>query len=152
MIEFNSTDEILDFAIRREEEAAQFYLDIAEKIDKPALRQTFKDFAKEEYKHKAMIQDMKKGKIAEFKEENILNLKIADIIEDVPSLDVDFDYQKVLILAMQREKNAYIVYTFLANATENPDIKNIFKVLAQEEAKHKLFFEVEYDNVYYMEN
>lgn len=152
MIEFKSIDEILDFAIEREDDAAKFYLDIAEKIDKPALKETFKDFAKEEYKHKAMIQDMKKGKVTEFNEEKILDLKIADIIEDVPSLDIDFDYQKILILAMKREKGAYILYTNLANSTDNQDIKNIFKTLAQEEAKHKLFFEVEYDNVYYAEN
>ena len=152
MIEFKSIEEILDFAIEREDDAARFYLEVAEKIDKPALQQTFKDFAKEEYKHKAMIQDMKKGKTTEFIEEKVLDLKISDLVEDVPSLDIDFDYQKVLILAMKREKGAYILYTNLANMSDNPDVKNIFKILAQEEAKHKLFFEVEYDNIYYMEN
>ena len=152
MIEFTSVDEILDYAIEREEDAAKFYTELAGKMDKPALQQVFKDFAKEEYVHKAKLQNIKKDKTLEPSREKVLNLKIAEFVEEVEDTDTDFNYQKALILAMHREKMAYKMYSDLANATDDELVKNVFLALAQEEAKHKLFFEVEYDNVYYAEN
>lgn len=152
MIEFNSVDEILDYAIAREEDAAKFYNELAVKMEKPSLQEVFKDFAKEEYVHKAKLQNIKKDKTLEPSREKILNLKIAELVEEVQESDSDFNYQKALILAMNREKMAYKMYSDLANVTDDDVVKNIFLALAQEEAKHKLFFEVEYDNVYYVEN
>ena len=50
------------------------------------------------------------------------------------------------IVAMQREKAAYRLYTDLANNIDDPEMKELFLGLAQEEAKHKLYFEVQYDD------
>ncbi|MCD6216524.1 ferritin family protein [bacterium] len=152
MMIFMSVDEILDYAIEREEDAARFYTDLAAKMEKPALQQVFRDFAKEEYIHKARLQEIKKDKTLEPSKEKILNLKIAEYVEEVQESDSDFNYQKALVLAMNREKRAYILYSNLANATDDEVVKNVFLALAQEEAKHKLFFEVEYDDVYLAEN
>ena len=57
-----------------------------------------------------------------------------------------------LILAMKKEKAAFQLYTDLAAETEDPEVKAIFEGLAQEEAKHKLRFEVEYDDMILTEN
>ena len=62
------------------------------------------------------------------------------------------DYQHVLILAMKREKAAFKLYTDLAAAVDDAGIKAAFESLAQEEAKHKLRFEVEYDDNILIEN
>ena len=59
---------------------------------------------------------------------------------------------KALILAMKKEKVAFKLYTDLAAAVSSADLKNTFLSLAQEEAKHKLRFEVEYDNEIMGEN
>jgi len=56
------------------------------------------------------------------------------------------DYQEILILAMKAEKEAFKLYSGLAKATSDASIKDLFLGLAQEEAKHKLRFEVEYDD------
>jgi len=61
------------------------------------------------------------------------------------------DYQDVLILAMKKEKASFHLYTDLADEVENQIQKEIFLSLAQEEAKHKLRFEIEYDNEVLME-
>ena len=151
MIEFKSVDEILDYAIAREEEAAKFYTDLSGKMDRPAMGQVFKDFAKEEWGHKAKLIDIKKGKTLEPVKKKVLDLKIAEFVEDVP-MSGEFNYQKALILAMKREKSAYKMYSDLANSTDNASVRDIFLALAQEEAKHKLFFEVEYDENYLAEN
>jgi rubrerythrin len=151
MIKFKSVDEILDYAIEREEEAAKFYTDLSGKMDRPAMQKVFKDFAKEEWGHKAKLIDIKEGKTLEPTKNKVLDLKIAEFVEDVP-MSGEFNYQKALILAMKREKCAFKMYSDLAKSTDNALVRDIFLMLASEEAKHKLFFEVEYDENYLAEN
>ncbi len=62
------------------------------------------------------------------------------------------DYQNALILAMKKEKAAYRLYLNLAAVAEAEELTNIFLYIAQEEAKHKLRFEIEYDDVVLKEN
>jgi rubrerythrin len=60
----------------------------------------------------------------------------------------DIDYQEALILAMKKEKVAFKLYTDLSNATDDENLSALLRGLAQEEAKHKLYFETEYDEHY----
>jgi len=150
-MKFDSVDEILDFAIEKEEEAYQFYLDLAERIERKNMIQVFQDFAKEELKHKEKLLAIKSGKLLAPASEKIMDLKIGDYLKDV-EITQDLDYQKALILAMKAEKNAFLLYTKLASTTDNPDLKTTLLSLAQEEAKHKLLFETEYDDYILTEN
>lgn len=77
-------------------------------------------------------------------EQKITDLKIGDYLVDVePSPDID--YQEALILAMKKEKASFKLYNDLTAATEDSDLQSLLLGLAQEEAKHKLRLEVEYD-------
>jgi len=49
------------------------------------------------------------------------------------------------MLAMQKEKAAFRLYTALAGMTDDPDIREMMLTLANEEARHKLRLEIEYD-------
>ncbi len=141
-----SIEEILDFAIVEEQQAYEFYMKLAGKMKADAMRRVFEEFAREEQGHKARLQAMKDGKlsIASSAEENVPDLKIADYLVDVqPSADMD--YQEALVLAMKKEKAAFMLYSDLAALVENAAHKEVFLSLAQEEARHKLRFEVEYD-------
>ena len=60
MKDFNSINEILDFAINNEQVAVDFYIKLAEKFEDKAMKQTFEDFAKEEMGHKARLTSIKK--------------------------------------------------------------------------------------------
>jgi rubrerythrin len=53
---------------------------------------------------------------------------------------------------MKEEKAAFRLYTDLAERTPDPAIRQTFLSLAQEEAKHKLRFEIEYDDYILKEN
>ena len=78
------------------------------------------------------------------KKEEVMDLKIADyVVRTEPTADMS--YEDALKLAMKREKAAYRLYLKLSEKAPNEDMKNLFEGLAQEEAKHKLRFEVEYD-------
>ena len=61
-------------------------------------------------------------------------------------------YEEALILAMKKEKAAFKLYSALAEKAPNEGLKNVFLGLAMEESKHKLRFEVEYDEFVLREN
>jgi len=144
MDEFSSVEEILDFAIREEEQAAEFYSNLAGRIEKPGMRKVFEEFAQEELGHKAKLLGIKEGKLLAPATQKVMDLKIADYLEDVePSTDLD--YPKALVLAMKKEKAAFKMYTDLASATVDEAVRSTLLSLAQEEAKHKLRFEIAYD-------
>ena len=144
-------DDILDFAIQREQAAHDFYNDLATKMERPGMQKIFVQFAGEELGHKKKLESIKAGKRLVPSEKKVLNLKIAEYTVDVDPNE-ELDYQKALILAMKREKSSFKLYSDLADAVDEEDLKQTFKALAQEEAKHKLRFEVEYDDVILVEN
>jgi rubrerythrin len=151
MEQWKSVDEILDFAIGQEEQAAQFYTDLSGRMDRPWMSKIFSDFAKEEEGHKRKLLDVKAGKQLAPVEKQVIDLKIGDYLVDVePSPHMD--YQQALILAMKKEKKAFKMYTDLASIADNENVRNLFSALAQEEAKHKLRFEIEYDDFVMTEN
>ena len=147
----NKLDEILDFAIAREQEAHDFYVDLAEKARSSSMRDVFAGFASEELGHKHKLESIKGGKREFAPSKAVMDLKISSYVVDVEP-DGDLDYQHVLILAMKREKAAFKLYSDLAAAVEDPSIKTAMLALAQQEAKHKLRFEVEYDDEILKEN
>ena len=150
MEEFGSIEEILDFAIAGETEASQFYKDLAGQMENPAMRKVLEDFAKEELGHKTQLEGIKKGNIQP-KTGEVADLKIADYTVDIePSANMD--YQSAIILAMKKEKAAFKLYTTLASKMKDSELRNMFLSLAQEEAKHKLRFEIEYDDEIMKEN
>jgi rubrerythrin len=142
---------IINFAIEREEEAYKFYMDLSEKVNVPAMKAVFKEFAHEEQGHKAKLQGMKSGKVGISVDRSIKDLKLSDYTVDVDP-EADIDYQHALILAMKKEKAAFKLYTDLATSVSDENLRSVFKMLAQEEAKHKLRFEIEYDENILSEN
>ena len=147
----NQIDEILDYAIEREQGAHDFYTELAARMETVAMKEIFRQFAAEEMGHKAKLQSIKQGKRLVPQPGKILDLKIADYLVDVDPAAA-LDYQKALILAMKREKASFRLYSDLANAAATADLRDTFLALAQEEAKHKLRFEVEYDEWVLTEN
>jgi len=144
-MKFSSVDEILDFAIKSEERSHSFYTSLAERVERENMKQVFLDFAAEELGHKKKLLKIKRGEKLLPDQEKVMDLKIAEYVTDVEPGE-DMDYQKALILAMKAEKEAYRMYSDLASAANDPEIKDILNGLAQEEAKHKLRFETEYDD------
>ena len=53
---------------------------------------------------------------------------------------------------MKREEKAQQLYSDMGTRTGDPEIKKLFAMLAQEEAKHKLRLETEYDEYVLVEN
>jgi len=153
-MKFGSVQEILEFAIQKEEEARDFYLEWSGRMEKASMKKQLQDFANEELKHKEKLTAIKTDKLqmqALNPEKKVIDLKIGDYLVDVdPSTELD--YQGALILAMKKEKKSFKLYNDLAEMTPNKDIRTLFLGLAQEEAKHKLRLETEYDEYILTEN
>jgi rubrerythrin len=149
---FNSANEILDFAIKKEEEAHDFYMGLAEKVKTPGMKQVFKDFALQEKGHKEKLLQVKAGQIGLPSDTKVKDLKIGDHLEDIGEVGPNIDYQTALIIAMKSEKNAFRLYSDLVAAVTEPNLKAVLIGLANEEAIHKLRFEIEYDDHFLTEN
>jgi len=151
MNEFKTINDILDFAIVSEQEAVDFYTKLSKKATNEAMKEVFLQFAKEEMGHKARLTKIKEKQLFEFKEEKVTDLKIADYLVESEAKP-DMTYQDFLIVAMNKEKAAFKLYSDLAKIAPNNELRDIFLSLAQEEAKHKLRFEIEYDDYVLKEN
>ena len=147
----NTVVEILDYAIAREAEAADFYRDLAERTEAAGMRKVFQEFCEEELRHKARLEMVKSGATALTPQQQVVDLKIVDYLVDVPE-QADLNYQDALIVAMKREQAAFRLYTDMAEKMSDPEIREVFVGLAKEEAKHKLYFESEYDERILREN
>jgi len=150
-MDFKNVDDILDFAIKNEQQAADFYNNLAKESEVKEMRETFTEYAKEEEGHKARLVKIKETGEYDLPEDKVLNLKIGDYLV-ISKSSGKMSYQEALILAMKREKAAYKLYMKLSEIAPNDNLKKVFKGLAIEEAKHKLKFEIEYDDVIYKEN
>ena len=140
----NTVDEILDYAIDQEQQAADFYEDVAQRAETAGMKKILLDFAEEEKHHKKILQTVKNGEHELTPEQEILDLKISDYLVEV-EVSENISYQDALIIAMKRERAAYELYSDMAVKIPESHLKEVLLGLAKEEAKHKLFFEAEYD-------
>ena len=144
---FESFEEIISFAIENEKEAAAFYTDCASKEPFASMKEALLEFAKEEKKHQAMLENLGKNKelIEHYKLKWIPDMKRSDYMVDI-QYEEGMHYTDILRLAMKREENALKMYNELQKKTDHPENIKVFKILCQEEAKHKRFFETQYDD------
>ena len=144
-MELTTIEDILDYAISNEEKAAALYHELAKKVERPGMREAFLHFAKEEEGHKARLLKIKEGEIPVVDDQKVSNLGITEQLVN-PEPTPQMTYQEALLFAMKAEKAAFVLYTKLAEMTSDAGLQRVFRTLAQEEAKHKLRFEIEYDD------
>ncbi len=77
-------------------------------------------------------------------EQEVGNLNITEKVKDI-DIDAKMDYVDMLIVGMKKEEASRKLYTDLASIAQNRQVREIFLKLAQQEAGHKLRFELEYD-------
>ncbi|MCU0638877.1 MAG: ferritin family protein [Candidatus Krumholzibacteria bacterium] len=150
-LDFDNVDDVFDFAIEKEKEAYDFYRKWAKKIEKPALREVFEEFAEQEAGHIKLFHDLKSGHTKEKPDRKVVDLHLADyLVEVIPSPDMD--YREAVRVAIQREKAAVQLYSEFAKATGSPKIAATLEIILQEELKHKNRLETLFDDAFNREN
>jgi rubrerythrin len=147
----NTVDEVLDYAIDQEQQAADFYASVAARAEKAGMKKLLLEFAEEEKRHKERLLAVRTGERKLTPEKEVLDLKVSDYLVEVDAVD-NISFQDALIVAMKRERAAFKLYSDMAEKVPDSNLKQVFVGLAKEEAKHKLFFETEYEEHVLMHN
>ena len=143
-MDLNNFKEVVTFAIRKEADAYNLYTTYSDLSKNPGTKVMFKELAGEEQKHREILEKVEKKDVGEYKLVTVPDLKISDFTDD-QEFSPDMDYAAALRLAIKREEHAFKLYNQIGAGTGNPELKMLFAVLAQEESKHKLRLESEYD-------
>ncbi|MHC4538333.1 MAG: ferritin-like domain-containing protein, partial [Planctomycetota bacterium] len=111
MEDVTTVGQILDLAISREAQAAEFYTAMAERITNPVTQKFFDDMVTEELEHKARLE-------LEVMKEGIVAKTVGVLPEtplDSPIVDLDkvrsgMDYTEALAVAIEKEKRSFRLY------------------------------------------
>jgi rubrerythrin len=148
-MKFENLDAIIDFAIEKEIEAAEFYEMASKEESFSGAKDMLIEFSKEERKHQALLEKFQTQgldqSLSEYKLKWIKDIKRGDYLVDM-KYEKGMAYNDLLLLAIKREEKALKLYNDLLKEVETDDSKKMFKVLCQEEAKHKLKLETLYDD------
>ncbi len=140
-----SMDDVVNFAIDREEKAKEFYEQCAAKAKNPGIRTFFQEMAQEEQRHKDLLVELNPYKLDDFKLDQVEDLKISDFLVDVKFTD-DITYQEALTMAMKKEEKAHAFYSAWKTKCMHEKTAKVFELLANEELKHKRKIETIYDD------
>ncbi len=137
--------QLLELAITRELEAYHFYTALSENVDSEKISRIFEELAAEELEHKKRLEleVLKRGHVVPPYE------KVAPAEHNffVPDLQakLDLDYKDVLLLGIEKEQASFESYVNLLATTKDPEVREMLMELAEEEVRHKLRFESEYE-------
>jgi len=147
MSKVHSDAEILEFAVSKEVEAYHFYLALARRVDNQEIQQALEDLAKEELEHKTRLEleIMKSGRTVTTEQKP--PRPDSDYILSDSESPLDMDYKDMLLLAMEKEEAAFRTYVNLVGSVHEEASQELLLALAEEEVKHKLRFETEYDKL-----
>ncbi len=142
-------ERLISLAIKREEEAYEFYTEAAEKSDFKSSAKLLHNLAKQEVGHKHKLQAaLKEGVCDTFTCETDAEVEEMDLSKyllDIP-LDPSSGPQDVVIVAMKREEAAYNFYKALSELTGSGAHRTVFESLAEEEKGHKTRLQNMYDD------
>jgi rubrerythrin len=143
-VQLNSLDDILEFALEREDAAYRLYCNAAKMSTNAAARKIFEELAEQEAGHKRIILSLDKEKIAKYRITAVPDLGISDYLVDVSYNDA-MTYQEILVYAMKNEEKACRFYREAEQMTDDPELKQLLLMMANEEQKHKFRLESLYE-------
>ena len=137
-------ENVIAFAAENEKDAFELYEMMRDAAKEQSAKVMFGELAAEELKHRRFFEGVTEKNVPDVQLKEVANLKISDYLVDV-EFKPDMEYQDILIMAMKREESAVRLYNDMAAQIENPKLGKLLRFMAQEEAKHKLRLETEYD-------
>ena len=148
-MDFQNLEALIAFAIEKEKEAANFYEENSQSEMMSGKKEMLKEFAEEERKHQKLLEDYlatgAAAKLEDYRFKWIVDIKRSDYVDAI-EYKPGMAYNELLMLAMKREEAALKLYNQLQDKADNEHAKKLFKMLCQEEAKHKLALETMYDD------
>ena len=146
MTEQQTIYEAIRLAIRREQDAYSFLMAMSGCVKSPGMKFLLEDLAKEEVEHenKLELELMKLGEVVRSNQEQT-ETQNPYYVEAGECADMD--YADLLRLCMEKEDISFRLYIDLSNQMHQEQTREVFISLAEEELRHKLRFEAEYEKL-----
>ena len=139
-----TVEEVFDFAIAAEVEAARTYRDLAAQVKRQGLRALLLAIADEEEAHRESLEQVREGDLSLFAwgaPEIELSAPLV-----APALAPDASPAQILLAAVDAERRAFVVYSELAAKADDPGLTTLLEALAVEETRHWQKLEQAYDD------
>lgn len=138
---------LLDKAIKKEEEAFDFYMTLHGVVIEAETKSTLMFLADQEKKHKEFLVGYRDGAYAGrgLRTTEVIDYKIAQYMDD-PDIEKNMKTKDVYLVAAHRELNSYNFYKGLAAVQPAGEVKDMLNRMADEELKHKEKVEYLYSN------
>ena len=142
----NDIKEIINFALEREKESQEVYLDYVRKTERIGFRQLLLSMVDMEKEHENKLQELKerKDQSSLFSGSENFKGRLTDFIAQ-EEFSPDMDYGDLLVLVIKREEKAEKLYEELKLLAVDTEVKELFSWLAEEEGKHKTWAQDRYD-------
>jgi len=145
MLEFETLDDILDFAIVQEMAAQELYTKLSGETADADRQLYYRTLAEEEAVHEKKLRKLKSRQF-ELRAPDMEQLQSSGYLDALP-IRPEMSLTEVVQYALKKEKSANMLYKVLAESMLQPDMAGLFRTLADEEAKHAAFFLKEYDEL-----
>ncbi len=145
---FETVEEILELAIKREVASSKLYQRLKGSIQDSAARVMLEELSSEEVRHQRLLEGaLESGSFERIGEGDVvqtLDLERLFVSEDPGE---DATPQEVMLFAIKREEEAVKFYTTFKKRFEGSKQEGLFERLVNEERKHKAKLEEEYDRI-----
>ncbi len=147
-----TVEEVINQAIAREEDSFVFYKHLRDKVLDQVSKDTLGFMAKEELKHKTILEQYKNGELGS----DALTLReVVDalVVEALGRSEITevMDHKDIFLVAAERERASHEFYTQLAELQPEGELKQLLTKLAQEELAHKEKAEYLYCNAAFIQ-
>lgn len=143
-MEFVTLEDIVKFAMQREEEAVQLYTEAARLSTDIASRKMFESIVTEETGHKTVFSNIDIAKAEQLSSQKLPDMGISKYLVSTP-LRPNMTYAEILQYAIKTEDSAYHLYKGAAEGTDDPQLKKTLLLFAEVELGHKKRVEDIYD-------
>ena len=117
MLQFQTLDDILDFAIVQEKAAQEFYAKLSGDANDLNMQLFYRTLAEEEQVHEKELQKLKSSN-SELPAPDLTELQKSGYLDALP-IGPDMSIKEVLHYALKKEKSAKMLYSVLAENMQN---------------------------------
>lgn len=136
----------LDCAVNEEDYFYNFYLNLAERSQKPEIKEALKRLAEQERLHKEKLQVLNKLTNESIIAEKMESINIHEDVELRPIEDFK-DLVEMFKFAIEQEVKSRQMYLQMAEAIKDEDVKKLLVMLAEEEKGHEQFLVEELESL-----
>jgi rubrerythrin len=143
-MKFVTLDDVIKFAVEREDTAYKLYKRAAELSTSVSSRKMFEELAAEEATHKDVFSKIDVEKAEHHKLCTLPESSIAKYLADIP-FRADLTYSEILAFALKTEENAYQLYKAAAGMTDDKKLQKVLMNFADVELGHRRKIEAIYE-------